>query len=523
MEQYLGGKEIAIHTDHKPLVGFHKKRNCNSKRIDSWLLKYQDMLPQIRDVIYRKGRNNGDADGMSRPEVNENHQLSHVVTRSMKRTLVGQPPINNPLSPPSDHQVVNLPRIEFDFSLDRIRKEQRSDPRLNNLLQQLLEQGKNEEYTMIDEVLYKKVHRLNQPECTKVIYIPESMRQEVLRMYHDHPTGAHFGIERTWLKLRDVCYWPGMKTTIRRYIESCDKCARFNIRRTKAPGHLLPIQYPRGPLELVSMDFWGPTPSYSPNGNRYVLVMTDHFTRYVVAHALPDNTASTTAKCFVEQLAFKFGIPRRLITDRGVHFNNELMTHLMTLLGTHHMKTAVYHPQANGVVERFNATFHPQLAKLYDANINNWDEYLFSVIYAYNTGKQSSTGYSPFELMFGRRPNLPLDHRPATISFARPNEYWRQLMKVMETYRRTATFQMQINQKQSTLRFNDNRKDPRYTIGDSVLWKIPGHRRKLEERFSGPYSIIETRHPTYTIQDLDSSSPKQVHVSDLKPAYQRTI
>ena len=148
---------------------------------------------------------------------------------------------------------------------------------------------------------------------------------------------------------------------------------------------------------------------------------------------------------------------------------------------------------------------------------------MFSVIYAYNTGKQGSTGYSPFELMFGRRLNLPLDHRPATISFARPNEYWRQLMKVMETYRRTATFQMQINQKQSALRFNDNRIDPRYTIGDSVLWKIPGHRKKLEERFSGPYSVIETHHPTCTIQDLDSSSTKQVHVSDLKPVYQRTI
>ena len=269
------------------------------------------------------------------------------------------------------------------------------------------------------------------------------------------------------------------------------------------------------------MDFWGPTPSYSPNGNRYVLVITDHFTRYVVAHALPDNTASTTAKCFVEQLAFKFGIPRRLITDRGVHFNNELMMHLMTLLGTHHMKTAVYHPQANGVVERFNATFHPQLAKLYDANINNWDEYLFSVIYAYNTGQQSSTGYSPFQLMFGRKPNLPLDHTPTTVSFTRPNNYWRQLMKVMETYQRTATHQMRINQEQSKYRFNDNRKDPQYMIGDSVLWKIPGYRKKLEERFSGPHLVIKAHHPTYTIQDLFSSATKEVHVSDLKRVYLR--
>ena len=195
----------------------------------------------------------------------------------------------------------------------------------------------------------------------------------------------------------------------------------------------------------------------------------------------------------------------------------------MTLLRTHHMKTAVYHPEANGVVERFNATFHPQLAKLYDANINNWDEYVCAVIYAYNTGRQSSTGYSPFQLMFGRKPNLPLDHTSSTVSFTIPNDYWRQLMKVMETYRRTATRHMQIIQQQSKARFNDNRKDLPYNTGDSVLWKIPGYRKKLQERFSGPHLIIKSHHPIYTIQDLFSSSTKEVHVSDLKPIYQRGI
>ena len=99
--------------------------------------------------------------------------------------------------------MVTQPRQEFDFSLGRIREEQKSDPRLNHLRQHLSTNGEDKEYTMIDEVLYKKVHRGSQLECTKVLYIPQSMQQEVLKMYHDHPTGAHFGMERTWLKLKN--------------------------------------------------------------------------------------------------------------------------------------------------------------------------------------------------------------------------------------------------------------------------------------------------------------------------------
>ena len=164
-----------------------------------------------------------------------------------------------------------------------------------------------------------------------------------------------------------------------------------------------PIKYPHGPLELVPIEFWNSTSSYFLNGNRYVSVMTNHFMRYVVTHAFPDKTASIIAKYFVEQFSFRIGTPQGSITNRGVYFNSELMASLVALSGTHHLKTAVYRPQANSVVERLNATFHPQRAKLYDAYINNWDENLFSVIHTYTTGQQYSTGYSPLQLMFGRK------------------------------------------------------------------------------------------------------------------------
>src|SRR5690348_623867 len=98
-----------------------------------------------------------------------------------------------------------------------------------------------------------------------------------------------------------------MRDTIENYIQSCIKCAKFNIKRVKPPGKLHPITPPDGPLELVGMDFWGPTREKSGNGNRYMLVITDYLTKFVVAKALPNNTAETAAQVFVEEFVFRFG------------------------------------------------------------------------------------------------------------------------------------------------------------------------------------------------------------------------
>jgi predicted aspartyl protease len=526
LQQYLGGRDVMIITDHKPLEQFHKRNKINSKRIEEWLIKHQDILPQILEVKYRKGCNHGDADGMSRPDVGNNQHVLNVMTRSMTKAAY-QEPVNinkNKIKlATNESEMEPTPKI-FNFTLERISQEQKVDPQLIHIRKDLLS-GKmiDQNYVMENDVLYKLLQPSHSLTKFKLIYIPSSMRSEVMECYHDHPTAAHFGVNRTWLKLRRVCYWPSMKKFIGEYIRSCEECSKFNIRRTKSPGLLHPIEYPQGPLELVSMDFWGPTPQYSTNGNRYILVIMDYYTKYVVAMPLPNNTAITTANVFVEDFVFKYGVPRRLITDQGVHFANEVMKKVTDILGTNHIQTSAYHPQANGLVERFNGTFHPQLGKLYNAELNNWDDYLPAVIYAYNTGVQSSTGYSPFQLMFGRNPILPLDHTPTTFQFNRPNDYWNKLMQCMNIYREVARQQVRTQQQKAKQRFDKNRNDVTYNINDLVFWKVPGHRGKLDEQFSGPFIIVNKKHPSYTIQDTNSLSLKQVNISDLKPVFQRHI
>ncbi|CAF4814350.1 unnamed protein product, partial [Rotaria socialis] len=105
------------------------------------------------------------------------------------------------------------------------------------------------------------------------------------------------------------------------------------------------------------------------------------------------------------------------------------MNAMSKLIGYDHTYSTTYHPQSNGMIERFNATFVPQIAKLQDKEHNNWDEFLSPVVFAYNTGTHSTTQYSPFQLLYGREPRLPTDGRLSSFTFRKPSDYYEQLKK----------------------------------------------------------------------------------------------
>ncbi|CAF1615106.1 unnamed protein product, partial [Didymodactylos carnosus] len=177
----------------------------------------------------------------------------------------------------------------------------------------------------------------------KLPYIPQSMIPNVMAAYHDHPSSGHFGIKRAWYKLKDRYFWPNMMSTITNYIRSCHQCAKFNIRRRKLPGKLHPIR-----MESLRLSEW-------------TFGVQRLFHRHKTI-AVPNNSATTTAQFIVEEVILKYGVPRKIITDQGTHFKNELMEKIALLMGFKHAFATTYHPQTNGQVERFNATFYPQLA-----------------------------------------------------------------------------------------------------------------------------------------------------------------
>jgi hypothetical protein len=268
---------------------------------------------------------------------------------------------------------------------------------------------------------------------------------------------------------------------------------------------------------MIGIDYCGPL-KCTPRENQYVLVITDYFTRHVTAIALPNNTAEITAQALFNQYFCIYGIPAVILSDQGSHFRNQLMHNISSLIGFNMIHSTPYHPQTNGVVERFNATFIPQISKLQDNQHNNWDEYLQAVVFAYNTGIHKSTRYSPYELLFGRLPRLPINTPPHCFSFKKPNDYFDQLKKTLRIYHQAARHHIMVQQQNSKKTYDHNRHDPHYCIGDKVITRIHGNRGKLDPKFSPtPKVIVRVNHPTYEVLDEDTHLSSQVHVADLRP------
>ena len=144
-------------------------------------------------------------------------------------------------------------------------------------------------------------------------------------------------------------------------------------------------------------------------GNQYALVFVNYLTKWPEVFPIPDQTAATIARIFVKEIISRHGVPAELLSDRGRSFLSDLMQEVYQLMGVHKLNTTAYHPQTDGLVERFNRTLTDMLAKSVERNGHDWDQHLPFVLFAYRASLQASTQESPFYLLYGRDPRLPTE------------------------------------------------------------------------------------------------------------------
>ncbi|CAF4243720.1 unnamed protein product, partial [Didymodactylos carnosus] len=528
LRNYIGDSEIIIETDHKPLVNMHKKKNYGNKRIDNWLIHLQDLIPQIIEIQYRRGIDNIGPDYLTRYETigmdNQQQSLS-TITRSMTKQVApsasSSPPVTeqNPITTPP----LSTSTPIVDFSLEKIKTEQDNDTDIQLIISHILAQKKMDNFVLYNNILFRLVAKRKHATKSKVPYLPVSMLNTALEAFHDHPMSGHFGVQRTLCKIRTRFWWPNMRKSIEHYISSCQQCMKFNILRSKTPGHLKSFDPPTDVFQVLHMDFWGPVRT-SAQGNRYVLVLTDNLSKYVIAKAMSNNTAKAAAEFIMNEFIMVHGAPERIITDNGVHFNNTLMKNITTMTRIAHAFSASYHPQTNGQVERFNATFCTQLSKYYDENKDDWDDYLQSVVYAYNTGSHATTGFVPYELAFGRRQKSPFDPTSDNFTLSQPDAFYRHLIKTRRIILKQAQTNIRHQQRLTKQRYDKHRKDISYSIGDLVFLKVCANRTKLDERWIGPCRVINrTGEQNYMVEDTETGKTTMAHISQLQPAVQRRV
>ncbi|KRZ49542.1 Retrovirus-related Pol polyprotein from transposon [Trichinella nativa] len=224
---------------------------------------------------------------------------------------------------------------------------------------------------------------------------------------HDSRYAGHLGERRTLARVRSRFYWPGMSGDVHTWCRTCTQCARRKgpTKNNRAPMQAMAAGYP---LQRVGMDILGPLEK-TPSGNRYVLVLTDYFTKWTAAFPLANMEASTVAKVLVEKYVAYFGAPDCLHSDQGRSFEASVVLEMCRLFGIKKTRSSPYHPQGNGQAERFNRTLLDMLSIMVDGNPAQWDAMLPFALLAYNSSVYESTGVTPAIAMLGRELQLPLD------------------------------------------------------------------------------------------------------------------
>ena len=424
-------------------------------------------------------------------------------------------------------------------SLEDLRKSQVEDPDLRNIIEWKKSLQKRPQWKEIREKsqavkslwqiwdqlfvtdgILKREKILNgKKEPVLQVVVPLKMRNEIFQELHAGRMSGHLGINRTIERIRNKLYWPGIKADVKRWSV---KCLRCEARKPKSG----PKRYPMGqiaagaPFERVAMDILEPG-EISQNGNRYIIVISDYFTKWTEAYAVKDHTAFTVAETLVTEFICRFGVPKVIHTDQGTEFQSALFQQLCELLQCKKTRTTPYHPQSDGLVERQNRTILAMLSAVVNENLDDWDDHLPYVMSAYRSSVQESTGCTPNLMLFGRENTMPLDLIFPLTEDEYPecsHEYvqWvRQAQNIAHEYAREKLKTSALRQRRNY----DLRSMKREYKKGTWVWYFypPAGRKKLGLGWKGPFLVIDDRlERAVKIQLNPKTEPKIVHIDNLK-------
>ena len=256
-------------------------------------------------------------------------------------------------------------------------------------------------------LLYLKVTPKRSNEDVLVFVVPGLKGQAVIDGCHRYL--GHQGRDCTLSLLRERFWWPGMAQRMMLSIYNCEKCCIFEAKPQIPP--MEPILSTE-PLDLVHIDYVSMEVTVGIKEKpvvKNVLVVEDHFTRYTQAYVTNNHTARMMAHILYNEFFSVFGFPRRLMSDQASEFTGQVISELCDLLGVTKIRTLPYHLQTNGTVERVHQTLRRMIAKMDPEKRAKWPSHLGPILIAYNATRSLITGYSPYFLMFGCRPRLPVD------------------------------------------------------------------------------------------------------------------
>lgn len=328
--------------------------------------------------------------------------------------------------------------------------------------------------------------------------------ENTLEMHHKTRLGGHCGIQRMLKTMKRVYSWPTMIKDIKEYVNACPTCEKTKIdRHTRAP--LMITSVGDKAFDHVFIDYMGPVLA-SCKGHTYIFVAICDLTKFSIAVPTMGHSAAITADCFVREIILKYGFPSMVYSDRGAEFLSELFSELNKRLNIKQISTTPYHPSSN-IVERQNRNLNQYLRAYVKEKPQYWSTLL---PYAtYNITVHTSTGFSPFHLLYGREVTLP-DAVTKRRTIYNYDNYVDILTREMHDAWSLAQENL-LNIKIKNKKTHDVKvHNPELKIGDYVYISNETKKHKWDDPNLGPFRITEIPSDQYIIIDQDGVS-KKIH------------
>ncbi|CAO2151592.1 unnamed protein product [Urochloa humidicola] len=357
---YLQHGEFLIHTDQRSLSMLSEQRLHTE-----WQQKvFTKLLGLQYRIVHKKGAENKVADALSRKSTHDAScsALSSSIPKWIEEVVEGY---------------------------------QHDDKALSMIAKLVIDPQAIPQYTLHDGIL-----RFNNR-----IWIGDNpaLQQKLIQACHSSALGGHSGAPVTYMRMKNLFAWTGMKSSVLQFVQSCLICQQAKPDRSKLPGKLQPLPVPDSAWQIISMDFVEGLPT-SGHAN-CILVVIDSFTKY--GHFVPLHhpyTAASVAKLFMSNVYKYHGMPISIISDRDRIFNSKLWKELFGLAGVQLQMSSSYHPQSDGQTERANQTMETFLRCFVSACPSKWVQWIALAEFWYNSCQHSAIGRSPFEALYGYSP-----------------------------------------------------------------------------------------------------------------------
>ncbi len=525
LRSYLVDAKFTVVTDHKPLKHLFTAEMKNP-RVQRWAVMMEEYNCNIE---WAKGAENFTADLLSRqcsPENDPDDTIEVDVIDNRNLADRSRDRLSE-LDKIPDVETID-PLVSLTCAEDFMHK-QHEDAELQPIIFSLLQGEINakhvKDFVLQDNILYHVTQPTRSDFYPRLqLVIPKCMQQAILVEIHSSDHAAHVGIEKSYEKARPRYYWKNMYKDLVQFIERCTKCQTRKLRPIRAPLQEMPI--PQYPFQIIGIDLCGPYPE-TPEGARYVFTVTDHFSSWPEAYPINNKSAQTIAAILLEKVIPTHSCPNLIISDRGTEFNNSLVQLITEKMRVSHIRTSPYHPEGNGKCERFHRFMVDSLAKLMlkDPDQTSWAKYLPSLLLAYRTSIQSSTRFTPFFLMYGRDPVLPMDTLLQPTVRYEGDDYVPTMLQRMHRAFVHAQVHMEEARKRNKDLYDRKAESKSFTVGDAVYYQDKASQgTKLSPTWLPFFRIVEQLSPVnFRIKDQLTGQTRVVHVNKIHPAHPENV